>query len=209
MKNILIKSSTMFFYILALLWFAEFNFRLLFDLKSMGMLLFGTVLLTFPTYLKDKDMGNLIVSAKWNSQVTAYLTTFASQFALLSSNQTTIDLVNRMVLNCRPLLYELLIYMILTQLAAYVDSDETESKRHEENVSFEILKAEYQLTQREMDIAKLILLGHSNKEIGNNLFISENTVKKHVYNLFKKLEVENREQLKNKILNKKESKFTF
>jgi len=41
----------------------------------------------------------------------------------------------------------------------------------------------------------LILRGFSNKEIGDNLFISLETVKKHVSNIYKKLSVKNRLQL--------------
>jgi two-component system NarL family response regulator len=49
-----------------------------------------------------------------------------------------------------------------------------------------------ELTPRETDVLKLIVKGLSNKEIGNELFISEVTVKLHVSNLFAKLRVSDR-----------------
>jgi len=53
----------------------------------------------------------------------------------------------------------------------------------------------YNISKREQDIVKLILDGKSNKEIEAALFISYHTVKNHVYNLYKKLEIKNRYEL--------------
>lgn len=51
-----------------------------------------------------------------------------------------------------------------------------------------------ELTHREREILKKLMLGASNVEIANLLFISENTVKTHIYNLFRKISVKNRTQ---------------
>lgn len=51
--------------------------------------------------------------------------------------------------------------------------------------------AAYSLTDREIEILKLIALGMSNKDIGNQLFISHRTVDTHRTNLMKKLDVNN------------------
>lgn len=48
------------------------------------------------------------------------------------------------------------------------------------------------LTQRECQILKLIASGLSNREIAQQLFISEKTVKSHLSNIFCKLKVSNR-----------------
>jgi len=53
----------------------------------------------------------------------------------------------------------------------------------------------FNISQREAEIIGLILRGFSNKEIGNNLFISLETVKKHISNIYKKLGVKNRLQM--------------
>jgi len=53
----------------------------------------------------------------------------------------------------------------------------------------------FDISSREAEIIGLILRGFSNKEIGDNLFISLETVKKHVSNIYKKLGVKNRLQL--------------
>ncbi|MEZ4874959.1 MAG: LuxR C-terminal-related transcriptional regulator [Flavobacteriaceae bacterium] len=50
------------------------------------------------------------------------------------------------------------------------------------------------LSAREYEILQKISQGYSNKEIGEQLFVSENTVKTHVSNLFQKLEAKRRTQ---------------
>lgn len=50
------------------------------------------------------------------------------------------------------------------------------------------------LTKRELDVLALVGSGASNEQIGEKLCISPHTVKTHVYNVFKKLQVPNRLQ---------------
>ena len=50
------------------------------------------------------------------------------------------------------------------------------------------------LTKREMEILTQVASGMFNKEIANNLDISERTVKNHISNIFKKIDVSDRTQ---------------
>ena len=50
------------------------------------------------------------------------------------------------------------------------------------------------LTKRELEVLKLLAVGMYNKEVAEQLSISERTVKNHVSNIFKKLEVTDRTQ---------------
>lgn len=50
------------------------------------------------------------------------------------------------------------------------------------------------LTSREIEILALVAAGAKNEKIANELFISPNTVKTHIYNIFKKIDVPNRLQ---------------
>lgn len=50
------------------------------------------------------------------------------------------------------------------------------------------------LSRREVDVLVLIARGKSNKEIGNELYISEKTVKNHLTNIFRKIQVTDRTQ---------------
>lgn len=55
------------------------------------------------------------------------------------------------------------------------------------------------LTDREKELVQLIIKGLSNTDISKNLNISISTVKNHVYNIYKKLNIKNRYELLNKI----------
>ena len=52
-----------------------------------------------------------------------------------------------------------------------------------------------EISPREMEVLQLIGRGHSNKEIGDRLFIGERTVKTHVSHLLEKLQLQDRTQL--------------
>jgi len=72
----------------------------------------------------------------------------------------------------------------------------TETKETEANNEnpMDTLIEKYGLTQREAEIMKLISTGIGNEEIANKLFVSKNTVKFHIKNIFIKLDVKNRVQ---------------
>jgi LuxR family transcriptional regulator of csgAB operon len=53
------------------------------------------------------------------------------------------------------------------------------------------------LTNREMEIISLLSSGSSNQQIADKLFVSEHTVKSHLYNIFRKINVHNRIQALN------------
>jgi len=50
----------------------------------------------------------------------------------------------------------------------------------------------YDLTETEIKIIKLVLTGMTNREVADELYISEKTVKFHLYKIFKKLTIKNR-----------------
>ena len=62
---------------------------------------------------------------------------------------------------------------------------------------------EEKLTPKEREVIELLTKGQTNKEIGNNLRITENTVKNHLKNILDKLHLENRVQAATFALQKK------
>jgi DNA-binding CsgD family transcriptional regulator len=51
------------------------------------------------------------------------------------------------------------------------------------------------LSNREAEVAELVSKGLSNKEVANRLFVTEKTVKFHLTNIYKKMQVKSRAQL--------------
>ena len=54
---------------------------------------------------------------------------------------------------------------------------------------------EHQLSEREMEILKEVVKGYNHHEIAEKLFISPNTVRTHVNNIYKKLHLNSRSQV--------------
>jgi two-component system NarL family response regulator len=73
---------------------------------------------------------------------------------------------------------------LLTEFAALAKRDGDE--RPEQQVPAP------KLTDREMQVLKLVAKGMNNRDIAKELFISENTVKNHVRNILEKLQIHSR-----------------
>lgn len=86
---------------------------------------------------------------------------------------------------------------ILIGLGVYFGSSFKKEKIVEVGPSIEVdtqkIK-ELGLSERELEVLGLIAEGLSDKQIGDKLFVSESTVKTHVFNLFVKLDVKRRTQ---------------
>ncbi|PCE66287.1 LuxR C-terminal-related transcriptional regulator [Sediminicola luteus] len=59
----------------------------------------------------------------------------------------------------------------------------------------------FELSNREVEVLELITKGYSNNEIAEALFVSQNTVKTHIKNIYLKLDVKNRVQALKKVGN--------
>lgn len=76
----------------------------------------------------------------------------------------------------------------------YIQSNMAMLLRERENFLLTYQPEENVLTKREIEVLKLLAEGLFNKEIAYKLLISEKTVKNHVSNIFKKLDVSDRTQ---------------
>jgi DNA-binding CsgD family transcriptional regulator len=54
--------------------------------------------------------------------------------------------------------------------------------------------SDYNISQREYEVLQLLARGMSNQEIAGSMFVSENTIKTHLSNLYFKLDVKRRTQ---------------
>ena len=57
-----------------------------------------------------------------------------------------------------------------------------------------------ELTTRQKEVYELIISGKSNKEIMQDLFIEQSTLKSHINQIYKKLSVKNRRALKSNVI---------
>lgn len=193
------KFGAILVYIFVLLYVIGFRFWELIDIKGLLLVIMGTVLLTLAGYQKGIDKEGIKEMAGFNAMASAYLTMLIT---LLSQHNTHSLLeVERITLALRPVLYGYIIQIILQDKPAKIKAGNAEEikcgETHEITLSLQGADILKQLTEREREIALLVKKGFSNREIGKELFISEATVKKHMSNIFEKLGIANREQLKN------------
>jgi len=77
----------------------------------------------------------------------------------------------------------------------FIKYAQTMSRLINSNVNLESIYNKYNISEREKDIIQLIIDGKGNNEIKEILFISYHTVKNHLSNIYKKLNVKNRHEL--------------
>ncbi|GEM_PF-1610712 len=65
--------------------------------------------------------------------------------------------------------------------------------------AFDQLQEQFGLSEREIDVLKLLAEGLTNQQIGEKLYLSSNTVKFHIRNIYLKMDINNRTQAVNKI----------
>ena len=82
----------------------------------------------------------------------------------------------------------LLIVSVLLNLWFLISAKNKKSKQH--------IEAKEQLTKQEQNVLDLLLGDNTNKDIAETLFVSVSTVKTHVNNVYKKLNVNSRDELK-------------
>ncbi len=75
---------------------------------------------------------------------------------------------------------------LLTEFAALAKRDDDDGTDRVQEVPAP------RLTEREMQVLKLVARGMNNRDIAKELFISENTVKNHVRNILEKLQIHSR-----------------
>lgn len=115
-------------------------------------------------------------------------------------------------LSSRPILYGFCIWIILQDSKKtdqpVAGSDRQNGDTMGNKMTAEVIATvdyrqclqELGLTKREVEIALLVIQNESNAEIAEQLFISETTVKKHMSNIFSKLEIGQRQEIKERCM---------
>jgi DNA-binding CsgD family transcriptional regulator len=149
------------------------------------------LLARFETEKKEQQIKILEQSNILNKNKIHLLWIFVSAIILLSIAGIIIgiqiirsknDRINAMILELRN--YILLLKNTGTESNP---SGSTDSRR-------ELLKDQFRFTEREAEIMNLIIDGLTNEEIAGKLFVSPNTIKFHIKNIYLKLDVKNRVQ---------------
>ena len=183
-------------YLLILSFVTEFEIGRLFDARSFLAMLAGSFLLTLPFCRKGMRAEEFFTVFGSRSIDAGLIQVFLLVFIRLSDERAYEGLLPDLAMCFRPMLYAFCFRMILDREDGKKD-DESSGGHTGELTMAACLAAG--LTNREAEIALLVCRGRSNREIGQELFISETTVKKHLSNMFEKTGIKKREELRQAI----------
>ena len=202
MKRTIKKLAVVVLYLLILCFLLKAKTVLLFSPKHIGMFILGCVLLCIPYLEKDMKWKGVGTLFKKNAITAGYLETFMLIFASMAGKEVELEgLAAELALDLRPLFYGFVCYMLLKEEEEPYEGGEKEAQGGEKTAEQEKLNEIKEepdlpkLTRQEKIIVEMIKQGLSNREIGEELYISESTVKKHVSNIFAKLGISSRKEL--------------
>lgn len=183
----------------------HFDLLLLWNPLQILLVLTGSLLFYLPGIRFDQKHIDLTRFASC-AMTASFIQSMLLMLVYLSTAKNTDTLLQHIALNFRPVLYGLLLWSFCDGGAKtalpFVDETSTADKQLAPPYTKESYSNNYDvfrtlgLTNREAEIAVLVCKGMSNPEIAEELFISFTTVKKHMSNIFEKLEIDRREDLK-------------
>ena len=136
----------------------------------LGALYVGLLALLFLSMMRVSMLG-INTSARWGSMLGALLIGI-------------------------PWMIVLRLYIRVKESAPPAEENHTHIESHE---TFENIMRECGMTNREAEVAWLLYRGYTNRQIGEELFIAETTVKKHVSHIYEKTDVSGRKEFRAKV----------
>ena len=108
---------------------------------------------------------------------------------IIIEETSIIKFVLMIFISCRPLLIGTGIKVIISGISWILKEDKASTIQDKTSDPFDVL------SPREKEVARLAARGYSNAQIADELFISVETVKRHMATIFEKLGIESRRQL--------------
>lgn len=167
-------------FILLINWTTDFRFLRLYDLRLMIIMTLSTIILVIIG--SDDIYQRLLIRFRFN----LFLTSIIMMILLLIGNGTDDQstFYQGIVVSVKPLLYGLIIYILGVNIIQRLESRHQTEPTPTEN-----------LTRREQEVFNLILEKKTNAAISDELYIAESTVKKHVQNILRKLNADNKDDI--------------
>ena len=171
---------------------------MLFSPKHVGMFLLGCLILCLPHFEKKNSPSDWRAIFKNNAMMAGGLETFMLIFAGMSrKGLMPADVFAEIALGMCPLFYGFICYAVLRDGEGRRGDEAPREEGETLKGAAAVPKHDFSsLTRQEKCVAELIARGLTNREIGEELCISETTVKKHVSNIFEKLGISSRRELR-------------
>jgi DNA-binding CsgD family transcriptional regulator len=198
-KNMSVVGLLIYFTMILLLF--QLDFKILLRPLDMFLVASGMVILSLSQYRSGWKLADFMSKLKSNALLAGAL---SSVFMVLGSQELNLTFFSVYLL---PSVYGTLIYLCFDFLEKS-DSHVTASQSTSPSMPKDWQSPGYLtpylisqgLSQRECHVAIKLIQGDSNQDIAAQLFIAESTVKKHLQNIYRKLEVSNRQDLIRRVL---------
>lgn len=194
MKRTVKNLAAVVLYMLFLCCLLKTEALLLFSPRHIGMFLAGCIILCVPYLEKGIRREEFKRIFRKNAIMAGYLETFMLIFvSMIQKKIAPEELLAELALDLRPLFYGFVCYVVFKEEACpKIQEGEKEIRERETKHNLDLSR----LTRAEKQVAHLAGRGLTNREIGEELCISEATVKKHMSNIFEKLEINSRRELR-------------
>ncbi len=197
MKKSIMKGILIVLYLVLLFGMLDFHLDLLVNMKLFIFVVIGTLILGLLDVINNLEMLRVLARVKRNLIVTGAFTTFLSLLSSLPALGKAENVTVFIVPHFLGLFYGVLLGMLVDMTLGDVKLDTVKAlPQNQATESQARVFEKYALTSREKMIAEALLEDLGNKEIGERYFISENTVKKHVQNIYRKTDVKSRVEFK-------------
>ncbi len=194
-------------WLIAVVFFIEFSWiRLLIDIPLICLLVIGSAAII----LQSKKDGKEGLTLAYEGVITFflacnYVTYLVSESGLLlSTGKNIMDVTIFFWLGINAANLIVLYKKDFVESFLKEDVGTVQSLNLED--AMELVKQKYELTNREIEILTEVYDGKTNTQIAEDLFISESTVKAHIYNIFRKMNVKSRVEAVCIIREEKETK---
>ena len=127
----------------------------------------------------------------WNNCVAAFVFIKAVSLSVMCSNLYALTSILLLITNLLTLCY---VYKKDFTPIFFGDRNDT-AKQLTEEEAVDLVARNHKLTERERDVMMLAYKGLTNPDIAEELYISRHTVKRHMHNIFEKLDVSTRMEL--------------
>ncbi|MBR3785143.1 MAG: response regulator transcription factor [Firmicutes bacterium] len=180
-------------WLIAVAFFMEYSWiRLLIDVPLICLLVIGSAALILQGRKDGVDPLTLVYEGVITFFVTCnYATYLVSESGLLLStgkNIMDVTIFFWLIINAA----NLIILYKKDFVESFLKEDEGTVQTLNLEDAMELVKKKYELTNREIEILTEVYNGKTNTQIAEDLFISESTVKAHIYNIFRKMNVKSR-----------------
>lgn len=211
MRERIYRIAVVLCYIVILAYLSGFSWKAMLDVRGIAAVFLGMLLFSLPQiheYIRTRqDAVHFWNRIAYNGMMSGYLTAILFLLAHLSApmeakiGEGLADISRLIGTDLRPALYGLCIYTALHVREPQQAETKTELPAPRKGPTNDELSLFYRksgLTNRETELAILAYRGYSNREIAEECFISEATVKKHMTHIFEKLGIERREELQSR-----------